>query len=47
MIKDVTGRKLSAEPCAKELETSPAAVKKALGRQLTGRKSDFVKAGCA
>ena len=45
-MKDATGREgLSAGAIAKELATSPAAVKKALaGLRL---EADFVKAGCA
>jgi len=46
MVKDVTGREgLSAGAIARELATTPAAVKKAL----TSLKieADFVKAGCA
>jgi hypothetical protein len=46
MVKDATGKEgLSAGAIAKELETSPAAVKKALAS--LGVEPDFVKAGCA
>jgi len=45
MVKDATGKEgLSAGAIAKELETSPAAVKKALAS--LGVEVDFVKAGC-
>jgi hypothetical protein len=45
-MKDATGREgLSAGAIAKELATTPAAVKKALGTLKVD--ADFVKAGCA
>jgi hypothetical protein len=47
MVKDVNGREgLSTGAIAKELEASPAAVKKALAT-LNLTEADFVKAGCA
>ena len=46
MVKDATGKEgLSAGQIAKELDTTPAAVKKALAA-LNLAKADFVKAGC-
>jgi hypothetical protein len=46
MVKDATGREgLSAGALAKELDTTPAAVKKALATLRI--QADFVKAGCA
>jgi hypothetical protein len=46
MVKDATGKEgLSAGAIAKELETTPAAVKKALAELKV--EPDFVKAGCA
>jgi hypothetical protein len=46
MVKDATGKEgLSAGAIAKELETTPAAVKKSLGALKV--EPDFVKAGCA
>jgi len=46
MVKDASGREgLSAGAIAKELETTPAAVKKALTELKI--EADFVKAGCA
>jgi hypothetical protein len=46
MVKDANGRDgLSAGALAKELEASPAAVKKALAT-LKVTEADFVKAGC-
>jgi biotin operon repressor len=46
MVKDASGKEgLSAGAIAKELETSPAAVKKALAELKV--EPDFVKAGCA
>jgi biotin operon repressor len=46
MVKDASGREgLSAGAIAKELEASPAAVKKALA-SLKVTEADFVKAGC-
>ena len=46
MVKDATGKEgLSAGAIARELEVTPAAVKKALA-ELTV-EPDFVKAGCA
>jgi hypothetical protein len=46
MVKDATGREgLSAGAIAKELETSPGAVKKALTELKLD--ADLVKAGCA
>ena len=46
MVKDATGREgLSAGAIAKELATSPGAVKKALTELKLD--ADFVKAGCA
>jgi hypothetical protein len=46
MVKDADGREgLSAGALAKELEASPAAVKKALAT-LKVTEADFVKAGC-
>lgn len=46
MIKDATGREgLSAGAIAKELDTTPAAVKKAFLAMKV--EADFVKAGCA
>jgi biotin operon repressor len=46
MVKDANGREgLSAGALAKELEASPAAVKKALAT-LKVTEADFVKAGC-
>jgi hypothetical protein len=46
MAKDAKGREgLSAGAIAKELETTPAAVKKALAELAI--EADFVKAGCA
>ena len=45
-MKDATGREgLSAGAIAKELATTPAAVKKALATLKI--EADFVKAGCA
>ena len=47
MVKDATGREgLSTGAIAKELDASPAAVKKALAT-LKVDEADFVKAGCA
>ena len=47
MAKDENGREgLSTGAIAKELEASPAAVKKALAA-LKLSEADFVKAGCA
>ncbi len=47
MVKDANGREgLSTGAIAKELEASPAAVKKALAT-LKVTDADFVKAGCA
>ena len=47
MAKDENGREgLSTGAIAKELEASPAAVKKALAT-LKLSEADFVKAGCA
>jgi hypothetical protein len=46
MVKDASGREgLSAGAMAKELETSPGAVKKAL-EAIGVTEADFVKAGC-
>ncbi len=46
MVKDAGGREgLSAGAIAKELGSSPAAVKKALAELKI--EADFVKAGCA
>jgi hypothetical protein len=46
MVKDANGRDgLSAGAIAKELETSPGAVKKALNA-IGVAEADFVKAGC-
>jgi biotin operon repressor len=46
MVKDASGREgLSTGAIAKELEASPAAVKKALA-SLKVEEADFVKAGC-
>jgi hypothetical protein len=46
MVKDTNGREgLSTGAIAKELEASPAAVKKALA-SLKIAEADFVKAGC-
>ena len=46
MVKDASGREgLSAGAIARELETTPAAVKKALAALKV--EADFVKAGCA
>ena len=46
MVKDATGREgLSAGAIAKELDVSPATVKKALA--VLKIDADFVKAGCA
>ena len=46
MVKDASGREgYSAGAIAKELDTTPAAVKKALAS--LGIEADFVKAGCA
>ncbi len=46
MVKDATGREgLSAGALAKELDTTPAAVRKALA--VLKVDADFVKAGCA
>jgi len=46
MVKDATGREgFSAGAIAKELEATPAAVKKALAELKV--EPDFVKAGCA
>jgi hypothetical protein len=46
MVKDAIGREgLSAGAIAKELATTPAAVKKALAALKV--EADFVKAGCA
>jgi hypothetical protein len=46
MVKDASGKEgLSAGAIAKELETSPAAVKKAFAELKV--EPDFVKAGCA
>jgi biotin operon repressor len=46
MVKDANGREgLSAGALAKELDASPAAVKKALAT-LKVTEADFVKAGC-
>lgn len=46
MVKDATGKDgLSAGAIAKELETTPAAVKKALAQLKV--EPDFVKAGCS
>ncbi len=46
MAKDATGREgLSAGAIAKELEATPAAVKKALSSMKI--EADFVKSGCA
>ena len=46
MVKDATGREgLSTGAIAKELDASPAAVKKALAT-LKVSEADFVKAGC-
>ena len=46
MVKDADGREgLSTGALAKELEASPAAVKKALAT-LKVTEADFVKAGC-
>ena len=46
MVKDATGREgLSAGAIARELDTTPAAVKKALAAMKVD--ADFVKAGCA
>jgi predicted transcriptional regulator len=46
MVKDASGREgLSAGAIAKELEATPAAVKKALA--VLKIEADFVKAGCA
>jgi biotin operon repressor len=46
MVKDASGREgLSTGALAKELEASPAAVKKALAT-LKVTDADFVKAGC-
>jgi hypothetical protein len=45
-MKDATGREgLSAGGIAKELATTPAAVKKALAS--LKMEADFIKAGCA
>jgi hypothetical protein len=47
MVKDATGREgLSTGAIAKELDATPAAVKKALA-SLKITEADFVKAGCA
>jgi biotin operon repressor len=46
MVKDANGREgLSAGTIAKELDASPAAVKKALA-SLKIEEADFVKGGC-
>lgn len=46
MVKDANGREgLSTGALAKELEASPAAIKKAL-TTLRVTEADFVKAGC-
>ncbi|HZW01473.1 MAG TPA: hypothetical protein VFF55_07880 [Candidatus Deferrimicrobium sp.] len=46
MVTDANGREgLSAGALAKELEASPAAVKKALAK-LKVTEADFVEAGC-
>lgn len=46
MVKDASGREgLSAGAIARELESDPASVKKALAQLKI--EADFVKAGCA